>query len=70
LIIYSLKEWIYKSYNVIFIYNMPISKRYFLLLSLSYFSFLAFNQSGITLSYEKNIIYKKKLKILVNILRI
>lgn len=39
---------------------MHISKRYFLFLSLSYFSFFAFNQSGITFSYEKNIIYKKK----------
>jgi hypothetical protein len=39
---------------------MRLSKRYFLFLSFSYFSFFAFNQSDIIFGYEKNIIYKKK----------
>lgn len=39
---------------------MQFSKRYFLFLSLSYFSLLALNRSNIIFDYEKNIIYKKK----------
>lgn len=57
---YCLKDEIFKYYDTKIILNMRFSKRYFLFLSLSYLSLLAFNSSNIIFNYQKNIIYKKK----------